>query len=104
MDGRVDLKKALKDVLRLAKQGQEVLEKTSFVFHSYKIKEDAVVREYVEHITAMSRKIVTEFDLKGNEARTFIISYETVKALTVAIQDFLEKIDKKSQNHKMVVV
>lgn len=105
MKNRLDMKTALEEMLRLAKQCQEVFEKTSFVFHPYKVEENDVTREYIDHMMAMTRKIVSGFDSKRQEIKSFITSYETIKALITILQEVSEKISKNLQNnHKLVVV
>lgn len=105
MKNRLDMKTALEEMLRLAKQCQEVFEKTSFVFHSYKVEKNDVTREYIDHVMAMARKIVSGFDSKGQEIKFCISSYETIKALVAMLKEMSEKISKNLQNnHKLVAV
>lgn len=104
MKNRLDIKSALREVLILARQCQEVLEKTSFVFHSYKVKENDVTREYIDHMMAMARKVVSEFDFKGQEIKSFISSYEAIKALVTVIQEALEKMSKNLQSNQRIVL
>jgi len=90
MKNRLEIKKALEIAKKTVDECLNLLEKTAFLFHSY--KENIVIdRTYIEHLKAMSRKVVEAFDNKSEQIQDFVVVYEAIKALMVAINEATKK-------------
>ena len=98
MKNRIKIKKALEETKKMADECLALLEKTAFLFHSYK-ENIAVDNVYIDHLKAMARKVVEAFDKKSDQIQDFVIVYETIKALIAAIN-----VMKEENSNRLVLV
>ena len=92
MNNCLERKEALKRAKSMAKECLSLLEKTAFLFHPYKDDEKKISNVYIEHLKAMARKVVESFDQKSDQIQDFVIVYEAIKALMVAIDEATKKL------------
>jgi len=90
MKNRLEMKKALEIAKKTTEECLCLLERTAFLFHAY--KENIIIdKTYIEHLRAMSRKVVEAFDNKSDQIQNFVVVYEAIKALMVAINEATKK-------------
>lgn len=88
----LDRREAFNLVKKKIKECLDALESTAFLFHHYKEDDEKNISNVcIEHLQAMSRKIVEAFDQKSEQIQDFVIIYESIKAVMVAIDEAVKK-------------